>query len=104
MSGRQRFFSLYNEATHLIAHIYHNVTDFTLDLNDPIETRLLHLGELSISQAGLASVAQNAAHPFIPGQEVGARVIPRSSRSIGRRVSSVFSFIICSTDVKALNI
>jgi hypothetical protein len=89
MAGRQRFYSLYNEATHLIAHIYHNITDFTLDLNDPIETRLLHLGELPISQAGLASVAQNGANGLIPGQESGARVIPRASRSISRRVSTL---------------
>ncbi len=88
MAGRQRFYSLYNEATHLIAHIYHNITDFTLDLNDPIETRLLHLGELPISQAGLASISQNN----VNGQESGTRIIPRASRSIGRRVSS-FAFV-----------
>jgi hypothetical protein len=78
---------LYNEATHLIAHIYHNLTDFTLDLNDPLETRLLHLGELPISQAGLASISQNNVNGLVPGQEPGGRVIPRTSRSIGRRVS-----------------
>ncbi|CAF2492678.1 unnamed protein product [Rotaria sp. Silwood2] len=90
LSGRQRFYSLYNEATHLIAHIYHNITDFTLDLNDPLETRLLHLGELPISQAGLASIAQNSGHSFPSAQEVGgARVLPRPSRSIGRRVTAV---------------
>ncbi|CAF0752785.1 unnamed protein product [Adineta steineri] len=89
MAGRQRFYSLFNEATHLIAHIYHNITDFTLDLNDPADTRLLHLGELPISQAGLASIAQNSAGSLIPGQEAGARIIPRTSRSIGRRPTAV---------------
>ncbi|CAF1162054.1 unnamed protein product [Rotaria sordida] len=89
LHGRQRFYSLYNEATHLVAHIYHNITDFTLDLNDPLETRLLHLGELPISQAGLASIGQNSGHGFAPGQEVGTRVLPRTSRSIGRRPTAV---------------
>ena len=79
-AGRQRFFSLYNEATHLIAHLYHNITDFTLDLNDPIETRVLHLGELPISQAGLASLSTN-------GADAAARAAPRASRSMIRRVS-----------------
>ncbi len=88
MAGRQRFYSLYNEATHLIAHIYHNITDFTLDLNDSLETRLLHLGELPISQAGLASVAQTNVNGLGPNQETGTTVIPRASRSIGRRVST----------------
>ena len=86
MAGRQRFYSLYNEATHLIAHIYHNITDFTLDLNDPLETRVLHLGELPISQAGLASITQNAAVGVASGQDGVPRILPRASRSIGRRV------------------
>ena len=90
MSSRQRFYSLYNEATHLIAHIYHNITDFTLNLNDPLETRLLHLGELPISQAGLASMGQNTTRGFMPSQEAGMRVAPRPSRTIGRRVSQPF--------------
>ncbi|CAF4479395.1 unnamed protein product, partial [Rotaria magnacalcarata] len=68
-------------AAHFISHIYHNITDFTLDLNDPVESRLLHLGELPISQARLDSVAQNGS-----GQDAATRVIPRPSRSIGRRV------------------
>ncbi|UJR37992.1 hypothetical protein I4U23_030674 [Adineta vaga] len=89
LAGRQRFYSLYNEATHLIAHVYHNVTDFTLDLNDPLETRLLHLGELPISQAGLATVAQNATGALISGQDGGPRILPRTSRSIGRRPAAV---------------
>ncbi|CAF1403986.1 unnamed protein product [Rotaria magnacalcarata] len=80
LAGRQRFYSLYNEAAHFISHIYHNITDFTLDLNDPVESRLLHLGELPISQARLDSVAQNGS-----GQDAATRVIPRPSRSIGRR-------------------
>ena len=92
LNPRQRFYSLYNEATHLIAHIYHNVTDFTLDLNDPLETRLLHLGESPISQAGLASIAQANAAGLGSGQESGARVIPRTSRSLGRRVSLHLNF------------
>jgi hypothetical protein len=90
LAGRQRFYSLYNEATHLIAHINHNITDFSLDLNDPIETRLLHLGELPISQAGLASVAQNTTNGLATGLEAGTRVLPRTSRSIVRRVSKSF--------------
>ena len=87
MSGRQRFYSLYNEATHLIAHINHNITDFTLDLNGPLQTRLLHLGELPISQAGLATIAQNNTHGPASGPDAVSRVIPRPSRSIGRRVT-----------------
>lgn len=91
MAGRQRFYFLYNEATHLFAHIYHNITDFTLDLNDPLETRLLHLGELPISQVGLASIGQANAHGLGHNQEVGTRIISRPSRSIGRRVN-IFVF------------
>ena len=82
MTGRQRFYSLYNEATHLLAHIDHNITDISLDLNDPIDTRLLHLGELPISQANLASVAQNGA----AGPEGASRGTSRVSRPMGRRV------------------
>lgn len=57
-----------------------------LDLNDPLETRRLHLGELPISHAGLASVSQGGA----TGNDMGRRMIPRTSRSIGRRVRSNF--------------
>lgn len=89
LNGRQRFYSLYNEATHLIAHIYHNITDFTLNLNDPLETRLLHMGELPISQFGLASIGQSNTHGFIPDHETGTRILQRSSRSIGRRPTAV---------------
>lgn len=90
ISGRHRFYSLYNEATHLIAHINHNITDITLDLNDPLESRLLHLGELPISQAGLATVAQGTAN----GNDMGRRFLARTSRSIGRRVKhNDFRFI-----------
>ncbi|CAF0890660.1 unnamed protein product [Adineta ricciae] len=89
LAGRQRFYSLYNEATHLIAHIYHNITDFTLDLNDPLETRVLHLGELPISQAGLASITQNAAVGVASGQDGAPRILPRASRSIGRQPTAV---------------
>ena len=87
MAGRQRFYSLFNEANHLIAHIHHNITDFVLDLNDPIETRILHLGELPISQAGLATVTQAATQRPGSNQESTVRVPTRISRTIGRRVS-----------------
>lgn len=73
----------------MIAHIYHNITDFTLDLNDPLERRLLHLGESPISQAGLASIGQGNVNGLGPHQEPGPRVISRTSRSIGRRVSTI---------------
>ena len=60
-----------------------------MDLNDPLETRLLHLGESPISQAGLASIGQANMNGFGPHQEGGTGVMPRVSRSIGRRVSEV---------------
>ena len=87
LAGRQRFFSLYNEATHLIAHLYHNITDLTLDLNEPIETRVLHLGELPIPQAGQASLSTNSANGIVAGADAGARAVPRASRSMVHRVS-----------------
>jgi hypothetical protein len=88
---------LYNEAVHLIAHINHNITDIRLDLNDPIDARLLHLGELPISQAGLASVTRNAANSLETNNDVNRRAMPRASRSIGRRVR-ILSFTSQSID------
>ena len=74
----------------MIAHIHHNITDFTIDLNDPLERRLLRLGESPISQAGLASIGQANVNGLGTNQDPGARVISRTSRSIGRRVSNTF--------------
>ncbi|CAF0981590.1 unnamed protein product [Didymodactylos carnosus] len=45
LAGRRRFYSLYNESLHLISHVYHNVTDFSINLEQPLETRDVHLGE-----------------------------------------------------------
>jgi len=46
------------------------------------------LGESPISQAGLASIGQTNINGLGPHQEAGTRIMPRASRSIGRRVSS----------------
>ncbi len=58
------------------------------------------MGESPISQAGLASIGQTNVNGLGPHQEGGTRVMPRASRSIGRRVVSSNHFFYRSEDIK----